>query len=134
MVERAAKPAENTAMSDAISVARMRVELLALPIGWHETKESRRARVARKIGTTARRVRAILAGEKIRLAADEYLAIERAYLASGAALASLSALARDADIRAGDRHEGRGGGAAREGVPADRHERAPTPPALPGPR
>lgn len=96
MRERSAKVAGNAAMSDAITIARMRVEALAMPAGWHDTKESRRARVARMIGTTARRVRAILSGERIRLTADEYVAIERAWEAATAALATDAGLARNA--------------------------------------
>lgn len=100
MSEKSAKTAKGSAMPDAISIARVRVEALAFPRGWHDTKESRRARAARMIGITARRVRAILAGEKLKLSADEYLAIERAWADATEAVASLSHLARAAEVSA----------------------------------
>jgi hypothetical protein len=109
--EAAMKPAKtpkDAAMSDALTIARHRVEALAAPIGWHDTKESRRARAARAIGTTVRRVRAILAGEKLRLSADEYFAIERAWERAHVAVASISRMARHADVSLG-RANGRNG-------------------------
>ena len=101
-------------MSDAMSIARGRVEALAFPQGWHDTKDSRRARAARMIGITARRVRAILAGEKLKLSADEYFAIERAWDSAGQAVASISQMARDSEVRA-NHHSGAGGGEAEKG-------------------
>lgn len=94
-----AKKAKDSAMSDAISIARQRVEFLAQPTGWHDTKESRCRRVARMVGTTARRIRALLGGEKLRLRADEYLAIERAWESAHVAVAKIQHLAGDADLR-----------------------------------
>lgn len=112
-----------TAAVTAMDVARQRVEALAMPRGWHDTKESRRARAARLIGTTARRVRAILSGEKVRLTADEYFAIETAWARANQALASAAHMARDAEVRAGiaagSGDEARDGG----GQPADREAR-----------
>jgi hypothetical protein len=118
-IVKSAKPAEDSAMSDAISIARDRVELLAQPIGWHETKESRCRRVARKVGTSARRIRALLGGEKVCLRADEYLAIERAWEKANGSMASLERMAGEANLLA------RGGfGADRIGVDGERERPA----------
>ena len=118
-------------MSDAISIARYRVEFLAQPAGWHETKESRRRRVARMVGTTARRIRALLGGEKLTLKADEYLAIERAWENAHASMASISRLAREADVRAHYAAGNEGPSPVRQGERPDEEARgkSTTPPA-----
>jgi len=135
MTEKSSKPVRSESMTAAVTamdVARQRVEILAMPRGWHDTKESRRARAARLIGTTARRVRAILSGEKVRLTADEYFAIETAWARANRSLASISNLARDAEIRAGAAFGGSGEARDGSGEPADREARratGTTPPA-----
>ena len=102
-----AKPS-NTAKGKAMSAAFTATERargMILDIGgprtWNDTKESWRARVARHLRLSPRRVRAILANEPIRLTADEYLGIQNAWEAARVSVASISALARDADVRAG---------------------------------
>lgn len=95
----------------AIDRARIMVVALGGPLSWNGTKEAWRAALARKIGVTPRRVRALLSNnEKPRLTADEYLAIERLWEAAGHSLASLSHMASDADVLANRLH---GGGRAR---------------------
>jgi hypothetical protein len=126
-----AKTAKGTAMSDAIAIARSRVEFLAQPTGWHETKEARRRRVARMVGTTARRIRALLGGEKLTLKADEYLAIERVWESAYASMASISDMARKADVRAREANRSGSGGPARKGGPAGAPARGG--PATPAP-
>lgn len=123
-----------TAAISAIDVARQRVETLAMPRGWHDTKESRRARAARMIGTTARRVRAILSGEKVRLSADEYFAIEAAWARATHSLASLSHLASEAEIRAGRvaRDDGPAGNEGGGSLDGEARRAAATPPAARG--
>jgi len=120
---KSAIPAKDPAMSDAMTIARDRVETLALPKGWHETKDARRARVARLIGTTARRVRSILAGEKMRLTAEEYLAIERAWESAHASVATISALGSHAALQLGRSHGALGAGPHSPGRPTDEGER-----------
>ena len=107
--------AKGSAMPDTLALSRSRVEYLAGPSGWFDTKESRRARAARLIGTTARRVRAILAGDKVKLSADEYFAIEAAYERARHSLESLSVLARDADAESHSHRISPTGSGLREG-------------------
>lgn len=107
MAEKSSIPARSKAMSAAFS-ANDRARQMCIAIGgprhWNDTKESWRARLARKIQSTERRVRALLSNnEKIRLSADEYLRIEALYQRAESAVASLSNLASDAEIRADHR-------------------------------
>lgn len=115
----------------AIDVARQRVEILAMPRGWNDTKESRRARAARLIGTTARRVRAILGGEKVRLTADEYFAIETAWTRANRSLESLSHMAGHAALQVGDTPRGGRQGSHGEGRRADDQARRAAPTTTP---
>lgn len=85
--------------------------------------QRRQPRGARKAGLSVRRARALFYAEPIRLSADEYLAIERAYATAHESLAALSILARDADVRADHAAPGRGRAPVCEGEPADGPER-----------
>jgi hypothetical protein len=82
------------------------VRFIGGPLDWNSNKESWRAKTARKIklatGTLSpRRVRAILSNtEKVRLTADEYVAIEQAWVAAGGCMEAFSDLAREADVAA----------------------------------
>jgi hypothetical protein len=78
------KAAEFKAMSAAFSALdKVRPMLVAIggPRSWDDTKDHWRNKLARKVGLNARRVRAILSGEQIRLSADEYLSIEAQFRA-----------------------------------------------------
>jgi len=101
------------------------------PRSWDDTKDHWRNRLARKVDMNARRVRAILSNEPMKLSADEYFRIEARFRALderlGEHLRALDAADRDApsgEVRAGrtqDQGAGRkapGGSAAR--VSADR--------------
>ena len=80
------------------------------PRPFGETKEAYCARLARRLAFTYRRVRALLnPNEKLKLTADEYVRIESLYLGADEALASLSRMASEAEIRA-DRPSGAGDG------------------------
>jgi hypothetical protein len=109
------KPAGHSEKSAVTAVVRARDMLcdIAGQRGWNDTRESWLARGARKAGLSARRARALFYAEPIRLSADEYLAIEKAYQNARDSLETLSALARDADAKAGCAPEGRGGAAIR---------------------
>lgn len=84
-------------MSAALSaIDRARPMLVAIggPRGWSDTKDHWRNKLARKVGLNARRVRAILSGEQVRLTADEYLTIQERFEALDRRLAEdLAALA-----------------------------------------
>jgi hypothetical protein len=114
------KPSKHQEMSAVSATVRARDMLCDLsgPRGWNDTRESWLARGARKAGLSARRARALFYAEPIRLSADEYLAIEKAYEIARDSLATISALARDADAKAGCAPEGRGRAAIRDGEPA----------------
>ena len=90
--------------------ARAMVIAIGGPRNWDDTKESWRARLARKLRVTPRRVRALLSpSEKLRLSADEYVRIETLYLRADQAVETISGLARDADVRRaafGESHRG----------------------------
>lgn len=77
-------------MSAAYSaIDRVRPMLAAIggPRAWDDTKDHWRNKLARKVGISARRVRAILSGtEEVRLTADEYLSIEAQFQARVAEL------------------------------------------------
>lgn len=89
-------------MSSATTVAREMLCCLCGDRGWHDTRESWLAKGARAAGLTIRRARGIFYNEPIKLSADEYLAIQAAYDRASEALASLSQMARDAALQAGD--------------------------------
>jgi nucleotide-binding universal stress UspA family protein len=118
------KPAGHSEKSAVTAVVRARDMLCDLsgPRGWNDTRESWLARGARKAGLSARRARALFYAEPIRLSADEYLAIEKAYQNARDSLETLSALARDADAEAGCAPEGQSGAAVRDGEPASEAE------------
>ena len=125
MPERLEKRSENlekTSVS-AVELSRARLCDLCGPRGWNDTRESWLARGARKAGLTLRQARALFYSEPIRLDADEYLAIERAYTAARASVEAISALASDADLRAHPANAHQGGAPVREGQPVDRPER-----------
>jgi len=87
------------------------------PRSWDDTKDHWRNRLARKVGINARRIRAILSGEKIKVSADEYLSIEARFLALGQRL--------EEDLRAlsgasGDEASGPSGTARAPGARGDR--------------
>jgi hypothetical protein len=66
-------------MSSAITandLARKMVIALAGQRNWSDTREAWLARVARQVGLSARRIRAIFYQEPIRLSADEYISIQ----------------------------------------------------------
>lgn len=130
MSEKSSKAVEDKAMLAAYTAnerARLMVIQIGGPRGWNDTKESWRARIARKVALlNPRRVRAILSGEKIRLTADEYLAIERAYTAARTSVDGLSALASDADLRTHTAAPREGAAPVCQGEPADRQERPST--------
>lgn len=89
----------NHAVDASVKAREMIIDLCG-ERGWNDTRESWFARGARRVGTiTARRVRAIFHNEPIRLSANEYLDIERAYVRAHAALEKVSSLARSQDVR-----------------------------------
>jgi len=106
--------AEKSSMS-AVEIARSKLCDLAGPRGWHDTREAWLARGARKAGISIRRARALFYHEPMKLGADEYLAIERAYQSAHEAVARISTLASDADLRAGRGDGARSGEAVRKG-------------------
>lgn len=111
----------------AAYTANERARLMVIAIGgpreWNDTKESWRARIARKVALlNPRRVRAILSGEKIRLTADEYLAIERVYETANASLAALSGLASQADVASHSPVAGEGRGPEGASAPPSQGE------------
>ena len=119
------KPSWNQEKSTVSATVRARDMLCDLsgPRGWNDTRESWLARGARKAGLSVRRARALFYAEPIRLSADEYLAIERAYATAHESLAALSILASHADVRADRAAAGRGRAPVCEGEPADGPER-----------
>ena len=129
MTEKPKMPSEfqkESAVMPAIVRANEMLREVCGPRGWNDTRETWLARGARRIGMSPRRARALFYQEPIRLSADEYFAIERAYTMAHASVASLSALARHADLRASDRDGAAGGGPDGEGRPVDRQERQAT--------
>lgn len=70
------------------------------PRGWNDTRESWLARGARKAGLSLRRARALFYNEPLRLGADEYLGIERAWQAATQAVAASAEMARSAALLA----------------------------------
>ena len=99
------KPTENPKEIAAMSATARANEMLREvcgPRGWNDTRESWLARGARAIGMSPRRARALFYQEPIRLSADEYLQIERAYTAAHAAVARVSHLASRADVPGGE--------------------------------
>jgi len=111
--------AGSSAMSAVSALERIRPMLVAIggPRSWDDTKDHWRNRLARKVGINARRIRAILSGEKIKVSADEYLSIEARFLALGQRL--------EEDLRAlsgasGDEASGPSGTARAPGAGGDR--------------
>lgn len=100
MTERSNKRYQNPEKSavPAVELARDMLCELSGPRGWNDTRESWLARGARRAGLTLRRARAIFYCEPIRLDADEYLGIERAWQAAGVAVEALQHLAREANV------------------------------------
>lgn len=130
--EKPSKHQEKSAVSAATRARDMLCDLSG-PRGWNDTRESWLARGARKAGLSARRARALFYAEPIRLSADEYLAIERAYETARDSVAALSVLARDENVRADHLAQGRSGAPVRDGEPADGPERpAPDAAVRPG--
>ena len=70
-----------SAAFSALDKARPMLVAIGGPREWSDTKDHWRNKLARKVGLNARRVRAILSGEQIRLSADEYLSIEARFRA-----------------------------------------------------
>ncbi len=84
MFAKSSKVAGVKAMSAALSALEKARPMLVAIGGhreWSDTKDHWRNKLARKVGLNARRVRAILSGEQIRLSADEYLSIEARFRA-----------------------------------------------------
>lgn len=118
MDEKSAKTAKESAML-AVVPARDEARRMLVAIGgvmrWGENKERFRERCAWKLNHlspvefTLRRVRSILSNEKIKLDADEYLAIERVYERATQDVETLQRLARDAALRAGLDYGAQGG-------------------------
>lgn len=103
MAEKPSMSAGGKAMSAAQLVneqARSMLIEVGGPLGWNDTRESWRARLARSVGINPRRVRSILSREKIRLGADEYLLIVQAHRKANNALEEISDLASDANLQA----------------------------------
>jgi hypothetical protein len=116
------KPTGNTKESAVISATVRANEMLIEvcgPRGWNDTRESWLARGARAIGIKPRRARALFYQEPIKLSADEYLAIARAWESAHASMASISHMAREADVRAHSADGTGSGAAAAEGGRAD---------------
>lgn len=88
------------------------------PRGWNDTRESWLARGARRARLSLRRAKAIFYQEPIRLTADEYVAIQEAYEAAYASLASVSNLARAPHLRLVQTKIGGAEIEARQGRPA----------------
>lgn len=66
-----------SAAYSAIEKVRPMLAAIGGPRAWDDTKDHWRNKLARKVGLSARRIRAILSGtEEVRLTADEYLSIE----------------------------------------------------------
>jgi hypothetical protein len=93
------KPTENPKESAVMSATVRANEMLRVvcgPRGWNDTRESWLARGARAVGLSPRRARALFYQEPIRLSADEYIAIERAWEGATQAMAASDDLARNA--------------------------------------
>lgn len=88
MTVKSSKSAGDSAMSAALERIRPMLVAIGGPRSWDDTKDHWRNRLARKVGINARRVRAILSGEKIRLSADEYINIESRFVALDARIAA----------------------------------------------
>lgn len=116
---------EKSAVSATVRARDMLCDLSG-PRGWNDTRESWLARGARRAGLSLRRARAIFYLEPIRLDADEYLAIERAYQTAHVAVAALQSLASDADLRAGEADAASRGGSDGEGRSTHRQKRSAT--------
>lgn len=109
MPAKSSNPAKGSAMSAALSQARLMLVAIGGPRGWSDTKDHWRNRLARKVDMNARRVRAILSNnEKVSLTADEFINIEARFRALDERLQddlrALSAEDRDApscQVRAG---------------------------------
>jgi hypothetical protein len=89
---------EKSAVTAVVKAHDMLIDLCG-PRGWNDTRESWLTRGARKARLSLRRARAIFYQEPIKLTADEYIAIQEAFEASNAALATAASLASDADLR-----------------------------------
>jgi hypothetical protein len=119
--------AGSRAMSAACS-ALDKARLMLVAIGghreWSDTKDHWRNKLARKVDLSARRIRAILSGEQIRLSADEYLAIEARYSALDARIAAAHAALAESpsEVRHKDAGEGGEGGITR---PVEQERTAP---------
>lgn len=101
MVEKQSKSVRSKAMLAAITATdKARAMLFGIggPLPWNGTRESWRYKVARAVGINPRRVKAIINHERIRLGADELLAIQAAH----ESMASLRCMAGDAEILASD--------------------------------
>lgn len=127
---KSAKAIGGSAMSAAIeatdivrSKARAMLIYIGGPLPWNGTRDAWRYKLARTVGINPRRIRAILSHEKLRLHADEYFLIERAYEGAHDSLAKISALARDADVRAHSFLGSTGREAIPEGQSADGNTR-----------
>lgn len=101
MYEFAEKPPEfpEKRSGNAMTRAKQMLCELSGPRGWNDTREFWLARGARRARLSLRRAKAIFYEERIRLTADEYLAIEQAFEAAHAAVATVSSLASDANVR-----------------------------------
>jgi hypothetical protein len=118
-------------MSAAIRARSMLIEV-AGPRGWSDTREGWLSRGARKLGVSYSRAKKLFYQEPIRLGADEYADIERAYAAAHASMAQMVAMAGDADLRRRAGTDGTGNGTAAQGGQVDENPRgrsAATPPA-----
>lgn len=116
--------------SSANERARGMVIALGGQRGWSDTRGSWLARVARVVGLSPRRVRAIFYLEPIRLSADEYISIQAAFernhsllRAADAALASVPDLAGPADAGPIEPAGQRSDTAPLRGRPSDRSAR-----------
>jgi hypothetical protein len=90
---------ESAVISATVRANEMLIEVCG-PRGWNDTRESWLARGARRIGMSPRRARALFYQEPIRLSADEYLGIERAWQSASQAMEASAEMARSSAVLA----------------------------------
>jgi hypothetical protein len=112
---------ESAVMPATVRANEMLIEVCG-PRGWNDTRESWLARGARVVGMSPRRARALFYNEPIKLSADEYFAIESAWERAHASMASISRLAREADVLA---RSSTGDGGGRPDGQGERADSAP---------
>lgn len=119
-------------MSAALERVRPMLVAIGGPRSWGDTKDHWRNKLARRIGINARRVRAILSNEPIKLTADEYLSIEAQFRARVADLDRR--LEEDLQALAGSHGDAPDGESGQGGAPNPRADRTRQILARPGQR